>query len=1075
MSDARLSVRFLPVQIQGPHFRIVSWIPVTLQDTQPIYKLFMQWRNNDGRIYNRLLCEGNRTSCKVGGSLPLPHRMYVNVIVKKPVHNFEEGNILTNPTENVLLPVPEEKPTKPARASGNSTTGNSTTFLKVEIVSYDWNFVNLSWNAIETGNSHVTYRVTARRGNKAIDLVTPKKSMALSSLKQLTRYEIKVQALENNSVPLASAAVSFITGDRNECKEMPDPCFDRAQCINTKGSYFCRCPLGWTFDGKVCKELSQHERKGAFCDAERFLNIIWPVTSQGQMAFSWCPVGSRGIAKRQCLEVFGESTSEWDVPDLSECVSDKMINIAQQLDDPDVDVTEISMQLVNATDVNTHAQAPLQAGDLKLVVDLIEKISQKSLGTMQYLPPAIRDETIKKITKAIVKSSSNILDDKALESWKFMPEDSRAAGASKLLKGVDGIALHLAKTAVASNAIVSEASNVVLSAKSISDVKPNAQRMPPTSKIMRNLTSSTVLLPGSVLMQQRNEGNQGMTQYITFVSYRNLEALMQPSADEKSSNSTEDESGLGKIESEITSVSLHPMKINSFEDPVIITMKSKQNNDKLQANCVFWNVSGPRGFWSQTGCHLKERNSSHTTCQCYHLTSFAVLMRITDMPENDTMEKHKFTLSLISLVGISISVAALALAFLTFAFLRFRNTRHRYFVHANLALSLGMAETLFLFGITKTANKLICKIIAITLHYLFLVSFCWMAVEGVVLYLLLVKIFRTKTRPARDRTVFFTFSWGIPVIVVAVSAVPFYEGYGTEEFCWLSIERHSTWAFVGPVLLICLFNFVCLGKTFMIMAARGRTKKEDTSIEKIRYWSKGCALLSCLLGLTWILGVFVVNQDTIFMAYLFNIFNTLQGLFIFVFHCIGDEKVRAEYLRIIRCQTRAQAYGVARPWWSKSDSLSRSRTWEERQGKVYRRSTLQSNIDCSKPQGSIQRRTNTITRPEDVAFLERFVYNPPAEVTNIYGTVEDENLQKNVEQVETQLFEEQDENQTDGQNELGSCTPTLHQDPEQIRTEHVSLETGLTCSCNSASLSNLPDVIQTDYKENYKAKNDSTM
>ena len=94
-----------------------------------------------------------------------------------------------------------------ARASGNSTT-----FLKVEIVSYDWNFVNLSWNAIETGNSHVTYRVTARRGNKAIDLVTPKKSMALSSLKQLTRYEIKVQALENNSVPLASAAVSFITG-----------------------------------------------------------------------------------------------------------------------------------------------------------------------------------------------------------------------------------------------------------------------------------------------------------------------------------------------------------------------------------------------------------------------------------------------------------------------------------------------------------------------------------------------------------------------------------------------------------------------------------------------------------------------------------------------------------------------------------------------------------------------------------------------------------------------------------------------------------------------------------------------
>ncbi|RMX40087.1 hypothetical protein pdam_00002301 [Pocillopora damicornis] len=531
-----------------------------------------------------------------------------------------------------------------------------------------------------------------------------------------------------------------------------------------------------------------------------------------------------GIAKRQCLEVFGESASKWGVPDLSECVSDKMINIAQQLDDPDVDVTEISMQLVNATDVNTHAQAPFQAGDLKLVVDLIEKISQKSLGTMQYLPPAIRDETIKKITKAIVKSSSNILDDKALESWKFMPEDSRAAEASKLLKGVDGIALYLAKTAVASNAIVSEASNV-----------------------------------------------------------------------------------------------------------------GEYHSSYLHTNSVWGAIFGGK------------RNEK--------------------------------------LFLILITRPSLALAFLTFAFLR-----------------NGLDSNSILFF------QLLCKIIAITLHYLFLVSFCWMAVEGVVLYLLLVKIFRTKTRPARDRTVFFTFSWGIPVIVVAVSAVPFYEGYGTEEFCWLSIERHSTWAFVGPVLLICLFNFVCLGKTFMIMAARGRKKKEDTSIEKIRrvfspktkialtivlrnrYWSKGCALLSCLLGLTWILGVFVVNQDTIFMAYLFNIFNTLQY---FSVH-------------------------------SETDMISGS-------GLVINVSLLK------------------------------------------LGETKDENLQKNVEQAETQLFEEQDENQTDGQNELGSCTPTLHQDPEQSRTEHVSLETGMTCSCNSASLSNLPDVIQTDYKENYKAKNDSTV
>ena len=38
-------------------------------------------------------------------------------------------------------------------------------------------------------------------------------------------------------------------------------------------------------------------------------------------------------------------------------------------------------------------------------------------------------------------------------------------------------------------------------------------------------------------------------------------------------------------------------------------------------------------------------------------------------------------------------------------FLRFRNTRLRYFVHANLALTLAVAQIGFLFGINKTENQ----------------------------------------------------------------------------------------------------------------------------------------------------------------------------------------------------------------------------------------------------------------------------------------------------------------------------------------------------------------------------------
>lgn len=72
-----------------------------------------------------------------------------------------------------------------------------------------------------------------------------------------------------------------------------------------------------------------------------------------------------------------------------------------QLDDPDADVTEIAMQLVNVTAVSAHAQAPLQTGDLKLAVDVIEKISERSLKIIQqqYPDATKRAEKVREITQ----------------------------------------------------------------------------------------------------------------------------------------------------------------------------------------------------------------------------------------------------------------------------------------------------------------------------------------------------------------------------------------------------------------------------------------------------------------------------------------------------------------------------------------------------------------------------------------------------------------------------------------------------------------------------------------------------
>lgn len=52
-----------------------------------------------------------------------------------------------------------------------------------------------------------------------------------------------------------------------------------------------------------------------------------------------------------------------------------------------------------------------------------------------------------------------------------------------------------------------------------------------------------------------------------------------------------------------------------------------------------------------------------------------------------------------------------------------------------------------------------CYTVAVALHYLFLVAFHWMAAEGVILYLVLVKVFQRKSA-RKDKRMFMIICWG---------------------------------------------------------------------------------------------------------------------------------------------------------------------------------------------------------------------------------------------------------------------------------------------------------------------------
>ena len=97
----------------------------------------------------------------------------------------------------------------------------------------------------------------------------------------------------------------------------------------------------------------------------------------------------------------------------------------------------------------------------------------------------------------------------------------------------------------------------------------------------------------------------------------------------------------------------------------------------------------------------------------------------------------------------------------------------RNYIHINLCISLGIAQLIFVAGVDQTASDHVpihCQVIAVLLHYFFLVSFMWMLMEGVVLYIILIKVFISNTK----RYVFsFTLaSYCIPLLYLGLLTLP---------------------------------------------------------------------------------------------------------------------------------------------------------------------------------------------------------------------------------------------------------------------------------------------------------------
>ncbi|XP_011354037.1 adhesion G-protein coupled receptor G7 [Pteropus vampyrus] len=321
--------------------------------------------------------------------------------------------------------------------------------------------------------------------------------------------------------------------------------------------------------------------------------------------------------------------------------------------------------------------------------------------------------------------------------------------------------------------------------------------------------------------------------------------------------------------------------------------------------CVYWNFS--MKDWDTNGCYKRGSNNEFLRCYCTHTTNFAVLMEL----KHCCRPKVRKTSITWVLVNLCISMLIFNLLFV-FGIENSNKTNG-----SNTDNTTSDNNIIPKKEISVTSN-LTCTVTAALLHYFLLATFTWTALSAAQLYFLLIRTMK----PLPQRFIMFVslIGWGLPVVVVSMTVGIIFSHnknddqwelkYRQEEICWLAIPESKgfmtsplLWSFIVPVILILINNVVIF--IIIVVQVLWKNNQNLASTKKVSSLKKILNTLSIavIFGITWFLAFLMLIDDNnirdIF-SYMFCLFNTTQGVQIFVFHTVKTKVFQNEASKVLK-------------------------------------------------------------------------------------------------------------------------------------------------------------------------------
>ncbi|XP_069371009.1 adhesion G-protein coupled receptor G6 isoform X3 [Paralichthys olivaceus] len=613
------------------------------------------------------------------------------------------------------------------------------------------------------------------------------------------------------------------------------------------------------------------------CPEENPLPYRWPESRPTVTRYLPCFPNKDQSTSRTCLIDPQNYSSYWSAADSSNCTDIDTIEVSAE------NAAEVAEQLANIT--NTELPS--------------EEVSKVVTKVQELVNVAKINVTL---ANTVVTIISNVMSSS---------ETALAATSEKALKTVDELVQKIEfegpSLSISSRHLALGISNLnatVFNGTSFSAfIPPNATDPQIVFESERLHPLAQVTLPSSLLSSvSLSESERSSLSRINFMFFKKT-SLFQREQDGRSLNSYVVASTVGNL------------SIRGLTEPVEIEIAHISEQFSSRPVCMFWDFSlnNGAGGWNGDGCRVsKESSSNKTICLCDHLTHFGILMDISGVSAHIDSRNNKI-LTFITYIGCGISAIFSAATLLTY--IAFEKIRRDYpsKILMNLSASLLFLNMVFLLDgwLASLEKRWLCLSVAVFLHYFLLTSFTWMGLESVHMYIALVKVFNTYIR--RYILKFCIVGWGLPAVVVGIVVAVDKNSYGLQEYgkgrsgdgsselCWIQSPTVFYTTCVGYFCLVFLLNVAMFIVVMLQICGRNGKRSNRSLREEVLRNLRSVISLSFLLGMTWGFALFAWGPVSLAFMYLFAIFNSLQGLFIFIFHCALKENVQKQWRRYMCC------------------------------------------------------------------------------------------------------------------------------------------------------------------------------